>query len=78
MMEHESKLQTESMEFQHRMEQDRFRFESELTQCLQQQSQQFQVQILHSHFKLRSLKDCSTKITKCIVTSTLTCTVTNI
>ena len=48
MIEHESKLQTESMEFQQRMEQDRLRFESELTQRLQQQSQQFQVQIMQS------------------------------
>lgn len=36
------------MEFQHRMEQDQLRFESELTQRLQQQSQQFQVQMMQS------------------------------
>ena len=49
MMDHEAKLQSESIAFQAKLEQDRLRFESEMSQRLQQQSQQFQQQMMQQN-----------------------------
>ena len=45
-VEHEKQLQTQSHAFQAQLEQDRLKFEAELTQKMQQQSQQFQLIML--------------------------------
>lgn len=49
MMEHESRMQSESMAFQAKLEQDRLRFESEMAQRMQQQSQQFQLAMMQQN-----------------------------
>ena len=45
-IEHDSKLQEDAMKFQAKMEQDRIKFEADLSTRLQQQSSQFQMEMM--------------------------------
>ena len=55
-MEHERKMQQEAIAFQQKMEQDHIKFEVQLGATLQQQSSQFQVNLMQSQVFQAELK----------------------